>query len=406
MEDYSSIMKKYVIFCFADGEGGGQNYVNSKVLWLKKNGYQPIVFFPGHRLMESNPYIPWKNLVEFKNFRCTALYYRPIYLNTFYVQKTLNWMKRIINPDGDSIIVESPIDVFSEWGELLAEKIQARHLCFLLDELLEKSLDKDFFYYKYHCHELACIAPSSVTRLFSGYKDVPNDKNIVLVAANYGSVSDVSSDISDKIEKHDWNISYIGREKSYCKAIIDNIARFARKHKEKKIGFYILGDIGDVSKLDLIDNVSTVHLGFYHPIPRDFFQYIDVVIAGAGCAILSAQEMVPTIVAEPSSCKSAGVLGYTVFDSLFSDKNLVEFDQELENVLVNNITKEMPYLLNNNCDVDKCYQEHIDFINEGKNIYFDFRRNPKEKHLVLKRLVFPVLILRDCLSFLFRKIKL
>lgn len=395
-------MKKYVIFCYSDGEGGGQNYVNSKVLWLEKNGFEPIVFYPGHRIVDKKPYIVWNNLTRFVDNRCTALYYRPDYLYSFYVKKTIKWMSDIIMPDGDEIIIESPTDHFAAWGELLAEHLRAKHLCFILDELLNDAAMKEFLYYKYVKHELVSIKPTSVKLLFSGYKDVAPDENAVLIASNYGSVQDIDSEEIDKIPKYDYNIGYFGRNKVYCDNIVKGVEAFAKSHEQQTIGFLVLGEVPDTTDLEKMENVHVFKLGFLHPVPKSFFQHVDVVIAGSGCATISSLQNVPTIVAEPVSCMSSGILGYTTFDSLFNESEKKTFDAELENVLIKRVTDELPYHAKNVTNPDESFQNHIRYIDEfvHKDEYFDFKKHPQSNRLLLKKMVFPALILRDTIRYI------
>lgn len=36
--------KAYILFCWSQSFGGGQNYVNSKVKYLEENGWHVVVF--------------------------------------------------------------------------------------------------------------------------------------------------------------------------------------------------------------------------------------------------------------------------------------------------------------------------------------------------------------------------
>lgn len=401
-------MRKYVIFCYSNGEGGGQNYVDSKVQYLERNGWEPIVFYPNFRSINKNPYIPWNNLKKFKENCCFELFYRPEYLFKPLVSHTLKWMSDIIAPDGDDVIIESPTDHFAEWGELLAERLHARHLCFLLDEQLEKSVAKEFLYYKYLKKEVAGIHKTSMKRLFQGYKDVPVSDDYVLRAANNGSVADVENEQISKIQRGDYNIGYVGRDKQYCENIVDGVRRFALNNLDKKINFIVLGKINSVSNLNHIENISVVELGFMHPIPKSFFSCVDTIIAGAGCASISAREGVPTIVADAAECMSSGILGYTVDTTLFSNGNFHTFDEELNNVLIKKIHEKIGkkgeyfFVPRDTYDISKKdYEKHIEYIYDSHNYdeYFDFKKNPQSSHLVIKRLIYPLIILRDFFNY-------
>ena len=252
---------------------------------------------------------------------------------------------------------------------------------------------KDFLYYKYKHHEIAGIHKTSMKRLFSGYKDVPESEEYVLVAANYGAVADINNDIINNIEKLDFNIAYIGRDKQYCDNIVKGIYRFADKHSDYSIHFIILGEIQNLGLLEKLNNIRITRLGFMHPIPRSLFKKLDTIIAGAGCASLSAREGVPTILADASECLSAGILGYTTKDSLFNATNLKSFDEELENVFFNGTLNGREYSYSLASKVDEEMVKHFEYINKidlSKGFYkFNYR------NIWYKKILYPCVILRD-----------
>lgn len=378
-------MKKYIMFCFIGYVGGGQNYVNTKVKYLEKNGWETYVFSPDTSFKHGKTWSPWENLKKFDSFTSVALLYSPEFWRKKTIKKTLDWIIDTINySSNDEIIIESHTDYWAEWGELLAEKIQAKHFCFLLDEELEKYGAKEFLYFKYLRGEIAGIHITSMKKLFDGYKDIEINDRYVLGAANGGSVSDIDNLDINNIKKLDWNISYIGRDKQYCRNIVNGVAEFSKNHSNKLINFIILGDISDLSVLSDCSNVRITKLGFLTPIPRSFFKKIDVAIAGAGCASISSSEGVPTIVADAKKCLSNGVLGYTVFSSLFSDSDSVSFDEELENVLVKDCLRDLEFKMKHKANVDDLYKEHFNFIesSDHRKEYFNFKKNPQKNYRI------------------------
>lgn len=376
-------MKKYVMFCYIGAFGGGQNYVNTKVKYLEENGWKVYVFTPGVDFSHSEVNSPWINLQQFKSFASVAFRYSPEFWSKRKVKDTLKWMIDCIKPSNtDEIILESHTDVWAEWGELLAEKINAKHICFLLDEQLEKYGAKEFLYYKYLRKEVAGIHKASMQKLFSGYKSVPESDEFVLRPRSGGSIADIYVEKIDKLEKKDFNIAYIGRNKQYCDNIVKGVFDFANSHKDKTIQFIILGDIVNLDLLKTSDNIKVVELGFMNPIPKYFFSKLDVAIAGAGCARIAANEGVPTILADAAQCLSSGVLGYTVFDALFSDDNFVPFNIELENVLVKKLYKDIKFNLKQLSGVEESYKGHFRFIEESDNSqnYFNFKKYPQKNY--------------------------
>lgn len=383
-------MKTYVMFCWIDRVGGGQNYVDSKVKYLKSQGWRVIVFAPAYIGYKKST--PWKNLAEYVNNFSEELTYSPEFWSKRRVQRTLTWMRNVIGECDDKIIIESHTDKFAQWGERLAELLNAKHFCFLLDEQLELYEAKEFLYYKYLRKEVAGIHDTSMKRLFDGYADVESNERYKLSAASYGSVVDIDESRVDAIQKYDYNIAYLGRNKQYVQNIVKGVQKFADNHKDKIVQFLIVGVISDLDILKTSTNVIVTNIGFLTPIPRKLFSKCDVIIAGAGCANMSAREGVPTIVADASTCKASGVLGYTVKDTLFSDSAGIDFDIILEQVLVENILDHMEFSIKKKVLPDIAYEKHFDFIelSSKDNEYFDFKKNPqysfksKLRHRILK----------------------
>ena len=365
-------MKYYIFFSFSGGIGGGQNYVNSKISYLVKKGWTPLVF-TAYSIKRK---IPWDNLRKYTCYQAPELVYTPEMFSLKRINKILNKMESFIkNPS--QVIIESSTDYWGEWGELFAKRLNAKHFCFLLDERLELYKAKEFLYYKYLRNEVAGIHISSMKRLFAGYRNVDEDSRFVLTAANYGSVSDIKNHKIDKIKICDYNISYFGRNKQYCQNIWKGVIQFAKNNPLKKINFIILGEI--TKEKGLPKNLKVTFLGFINPVPKAFFSKVDVIIAGAGCAWIAAKEGVPVIVADADSCLANGLLGYTTKSTLFEEKEGRPFEDLLHDVLINNITDTLIFDLPSKTTVEEFYEKHFEFINKSsqEKEYFDVLENPQ-----------------------------
>lgn len=371
-------MKKYVMFCFSDEVGGGQNYVDTKVRWLKENGWEVIVF-GAVTAISKNKSILWNNLKEFESYRRIDFNTFPEFWSADRVEKTLSWMEDCVGSNYDDVIIESHTDFFADWGERLAKRIGAKHICYLLDERLWLYQAKEFLYYKYLRNEVAGIDSTSMKKLFYGYKDVPESERWVLKASHSGGVADIANEDIKRLNRMDYNIAYIGRNKQYVLNVIEGVKKFAEKHIEKTVHFIVLGEIGSNNQFGLPSNVYVTYLGFLTPIPRSFFLHVDVVIAGAGCATISARENVPTIVADAKTCLASGVLGYTVQNTVFSDNKPEKFEDMLEDVLMYKTYKQYEYIPREKIDLNASFEKHFDFIRSSctKKEYFDFQAHPQ-----------------------------
>lgn len=375
------MQKLYIMFCYIEDVGGGQIYVNSKVPWLEAAGWDVIVFSP---LTErSDSIVPWTNLAKFAANKVEGLNKSPEFWRKKKMKAVLEQLQSKCSGEYSEIIIESHTDYFAEWGELLAEKLNAKNICYLLDEQLELYGAKEFLYFKYRRNEVAGITDSSVERLFTGYAPLIKENNHKLSASHSSQAEEYYWDAIEKIQRCDWNIGYVGRSKQYVDNITKNIAMFADKYPDKTINVVILGEILDLRILEDKKNVICTKLGFKFPIPKSFFRKLDVAIAGAGSATLCCREHVPTIVADAGTTNAAGILGYTVSSSIFNPESDRTYCEWLEDILVDKKLEKMKQIYEMpKIDVNKVYQEHMEFIynSEQRHEYFDFIAHPQKNY--------------------------
>ena len=236
----------------------------------------------------------------------------------------------ISTSDGkNEIIIESHNDIMALWGELLAKQLLARHFFWTANEQYRLPTQYykekiDLFLFKFDRKEIfgSC---NTVNRLLEGFRIVTPD-NFEGVLIDEDPVQDVVNDKVDNLKKYDWTICYIGRSnKPYMTNIISDVGLFASCHKDKSIQFVVVGDIGFHSEeLKAIDNKNVnlivTELGNLHPLPRILFKKVDVVIAGSGSARCSVYEGTLTILADPETGMSNGMLGYDTIDSVYKEK--------------------------------------------------------------------------------------
>lgn len=370
-------MKQYIILTAnIHPIGGMQNYVAGKAAYLERNGWKVTVFFWGDRkgtcaMTSMNKYLPGG---------MTELGMPPGEWSKRIREQVLNRMITLIGTvdPADDIIVESQDDVLALWGELLATRIHAKHMCFICNETFrgpKKHYDQylDFFDFKHRRRELACIHKESMSKLFDGYKKVDDSEAYVFDAANEGPVQDVANQKIDDIKKYDWNICCIGRADKTCvDPIMDGIAGFALKYPEKQIQLLIVGNVDDRmdwlhQKLDKASNLVLTCLGDLVPIPRSLFEKVDVAIGGSGCARCAAQEKVPTIVSDADNAMANGILGYTVFNIFFKGdaSSQMNYEEALEQVLVDKIQEKLPFKWLERKSASYYYDQHLQFIAES-----------------------------------------
>ena len=333
--------------------GGIQLYVTAKSKYLEENGWDVITFFDGYE--SGNCVINYLN--KFLKYEIFGLRCSPYDLPEIIYRRLINRMEKLINlsPDNE-IVIESHVHESAMWGELLAERINAKHICLLCNETFKGPnkhyCDKiDFYDFKHKRHELAGISYDSLKLLFEGYKEVADEESYSFVAITGPTSEDIDNAKVDNLDRAFWNICYFGRsDKGYVPKIIDDVAAFAKKHSDKSINFVIIGDSSVIDRvLDLkfndIKNVSLKRMGDLVPIPKRLFGKVDVVIAGAGCAAVSVGNNAITIIADAKNYLSNGVYGCDT-DSIFycnSHTKQTDFCTSLERVLVDRLYEGMHF---------------------------------------------------------------
>ncbi|MDD3415216.1 MAG: hypothetical protein PHY47_14595 [Lachnospiraceae bacterium] len=367
--------------------GGMQNYVRSKATYLKQKGWKIYIIYRG---IPNAPFA-FDELIEYEDgvadyLLCVKAFLSGTLYSTIAVEAIL--AKIGYDFSCEETIIESHSDRHAVMGEIIANFINAKHMCFNCNEIFrgkEKCYEEfmDFFWFKYCRKELIGISKDSMTRLFDDYHLVKS--NDFFIAANYDNVKDIYDPRLENIKCLDWNIGYIGRcEKSYFFNVISAILDLATKYANKEIQFVIVGVPGErerimLGQLKSCKNIYVNILGFFNIFPKKLFEKLDVCIAGAGCGIISTKQGVPTIIPDAQTNIAAGILGYSVSSSLYGEKKY-EYIELLEDILLykKHINlKKLPILTWNTAEE---YEKHFQQIDNSirKKQYYSFKDNKTE----------------------------
>lgn len=345
--------------------GGIQSYISAKQDCLKHMGWNVKILFSDVKKRQS----PFLSLRSYRNDYIPEFYIQPAKLKNRIIEKVI---ERAIIKIGnyqtyDQIIIESHNDLTSQWSELIAERIGAKHIILLLNEKYRNNnqcyVDKiDFYKFKFYRKEI--FGRIALSRLFDGYIHISED-DYNRFDINESPIQDVECSKIQKIKRADYNICYIGRtNKGYVKSIFEGVNEFSKKHIDDKTQFIILGDPNHTKELiktyfEKSANVIITELGEIVPIPKKLFDNIDVVIAGSGSARCSAAQGMFTIVADIERNKSLGVLGCDTQESVYWDghSEILSFCDSLEKVLV-----EKAY---NKCDIKYSEKSVTDCVNQN-----------------------------------------
>lgn len=326
------------------GYSGGAAYIRNKVCWLKDNGWEVNVFDATGQLYEK---IRFDVLKPFKNNRIPELYYNPNDLSSQRRERVINRICGCVKAS-EKIVVESNLFNLSIWGELIAEKLKAKHIIYLIAEnlvVLNESL-YSFLKYKSNNSELFSINAKAYRLLFSSFENVEDEDDHWWTACNASPIVDIKNKKIDTIPPANITISHFGRYKDYFPYMLREINDFARTHQDKKINFLLLG-LHNVKINQFIKcnkNLNIVQLGSMNTIPKSFYEKSDVVIAAAGCASMSFRYGAVVISMDVANDTPLGVLGYTTLDRTYrssDNKNNDSLSSILEEILIKQTYKEI-----------------------------------------------------------------
>lgn len=381
-------MKKKYIFLTADIHvvGGMQSYVACKSDFLIKNNYDINVIYKGF----SGGKCVISQLNKHVNYGIIELCYPPFKLPKKIVSKVISKMIKIIGKldDYNEIIIESQDDTTSQWGEILASKIKAKHFCMICNERF-KGKDKfykekmDFYLFKFYRKEIAGIKEESLQLLFEDKKTLKDNEKYFLNCEGLKAIQDIDDTRIKQIKDNmDYSICYVGRmDKGYVDNIINGIERFCQDNINKKIQVVFIGKADCKKKLiekkiSNKKNVSVLLMGDMVPIPKKIIEKMDIAIGGSGSAIACARAGTLTLVADAKNFLCNGLLGYETDNFLYHniDEKQSSFYEALKRVLIDkNYNKDEKYkeILKENSGEN--YKEHMEFIknSDSKNLYYD-----------------------------------
>lgn len=332
------MVKTYVfMFGIADIVAGGPIYDCNKIRYLKEIGWTVNV------LPTNSGNIFIEPLKEYSNQSFSFIETSPFVFSKEELEEKLTLLASNVNVS-EEIVIETGTDYTALWGELLAKKLNAKHIIIFLDEKnsnVNKHTAK-FYKFKYDRNELASISMKSLKHIFENYFELPNPDRHVLSAICSNTVANIESDIIKKIPKGDYVIGSIGRlDKPFVSEIIEGICDFANEFKDKKISVCLFGGADEAvicnikNKLQSVSNIEYYISGYIWPIPKEVFENVDIFISAAGSARASANQNVPTIRMSVIDYQPEGILyNLDTWESIVLNKNSPSVCDYLRAVLI------------------------------------------------------------------------
>lgn len=366
-------MKKYVILTpTISNMGGAQMYVRNKQIYYKKQGWNSCIIAG----QGENICIP-----ELNKFPKT--YYELNFCSYMFSEKVQKRIEsELINTIYDDkyseIVIESTSITTSTWAELVAKKIRAKHLVFLLQERndINNTGLLEFLKFKYKRKELAGITVKTIRDMFAPFFLIDEKLSYSLSAHCNNVVENVDSPILQQICKIKYNhiIGCLSRlDKPFVLPALNDFKDYADSHPNMRFLLLLIGNIphgqstifNSISSIfSKTNNVEYIITGYLYPIPTKLLEICDAFFCSAGSCRVCMASGVPTISYDGKDFKPIGVMGHTTKNSLFRDTNepAIAFSILMDEILVENKYSKIPADYNH---LEPDFRLHSDFINNS-----------------------------------------
>ena len=371
--------------------GGAQLYTNYKREYMESKGFFVEVFSckPGAILI--------KDFDRYKDNIIEELGFLPMYYRKKRQKRIIERIATRFEGNDHRIIIESHNTTMHVWGELLAERLSAKHIVY---EITERSKCKKslypFFKFKYERGEMAGIRDSSLQYYFQDYLKLPvSDRYSLLAYYPSKPVDDVQYDVDCIPDAAPMcTIGILGRlDKPFVMEVAAQLKDFVENESGKQYTIVIIGGqkegnstqkrIEEIYKN--IGNVSLVFTGYLYPIPRCLLKKIDIGISSSGAVIAMADENVPTIVIDAHDMQPLGVYGITTDNILYrKGEDVVKLSDWIKRI------QNHPERYKRNICMEKDDEDHLAhhlaFINDSERSVKYYTNFPNEfsiKQLIL-----------------------
>ena len=375
-------MKHYIILSPGIWDmGGSQMYTRNKLKYLRETLHNVNLFHAG---VEGGK-IMIDDLLEYENNRIIYLNY-PAYLFKKRTQeKIISLICNQIPKQFKELFIESHSTASATWGELIAKRINAKHIIYLLSEnnsIRNKSVYK-FFRFKLERRELVGIQKKSIPILFRGRQSIDENMSYELSANCMNVIEDIKYPMLSQIPKSDYTIASIGRvNKLFLINILDDIIQFINDNQGSSFTFLFIGGEPSNSnsikkikeKFKNLSNVTLFFTGYIYPIPQELILTSNVFVSSSGSCYVSNSLGIPTIPIDSNDHKPIGVLDRTTKNVIYRDNEpQVELKKLLNDILIKRIYK--PEVVVNRDEFKVDFSEHLMFISDSNNINSYFNIN-------------------------------
>lgn len=363
--------------------GGAELYLRNKKRYVKSIGYEPIIIY----CYNKGDII----ISDFGNdcYYVSDILYPPCCFSTKKQRQIIYSLLDVINGD-QSAIIETHWPKISLWGEMLAEKLQCKHLLYCLEERYTKFTPMMYKYldFKFFRGELAGINDKTIQFLFGNHRKIENGDKYILLPYEGENVEDIISPLNGIVDKNiDIRIGCIGRlEKPYVIETIRSIAEYCNNHPTQKLQLILIGGTKEQYIISLIENtklsvcnLDIVVTGYVYPIPLSLLYDMSFIIGGSGAVWSPARHKILTVSMDVNG-KPIGVLGITTQNCQHRDEN--DKDSDDLHYYIESIVKGK-YKSSDIClqfptykQPEEVFKFHMTYINNSvqNKLYYDVKK--------------------------------
>ena len=349
------------------GTGGGEVYLKRKVSFLLDEGFHVAVCAPFDEGQVSIKSIcPSVELIP-------ELRLSPRFFSSRKRDEIIRKIGKILPLDND-VIIESMTIPCSLWGELVANRLKARHYLFLLNESFRRISNDEYEYLKFKTNrtELRTISFAAWQNLFSQKKlaDRRYYRNVLAPCVDV-----VGEYVQESIQNR-FTIGTIGRlEKNYVSTMMKGVQSFCHLHREVNILFDVIGSSSagiienQRKRIDAEEcNITIVLHGNIFPFDLSLMNKWDAAIASAGSARIPASCHIPTIAMSMVNGLPLGLLGVDVSSCDSPSTGEISVEDLLNRIYQLGIDdEEWKYKIDLYADQNS-FTEHYKYYKEGSNL--------------------------------------
>lgn len=308
------------------GMGGAHMYVRNKAIYKMSKGFFVCI------ISSTKGNIVIHDLQKYQEFILPELALSPRSFGTrarnSILSKALDFVG--LKNKEDNLFIESNDTVMALWGELLAEKTNGKHFCFILNENFspEEKWHYNFWMFKLKRGELAGIQKGILAKLFNNSSVDVLSEQCYLPAFCSNVVDDCTNPFVDKIDKKCKSVGSIGRlNKYYVPYLCKELQILARNHSDVEWQFVFIGGSPDTNDKQFVEeefkdmiNVHVLVTGYMFPIPRRLVESIDIFASCAGSVRATYAEKAKTVSIDGDTGLAIGIMGYDTMHTLRSGK--------------------------------------------------------------------------------------